>query len=104
MGDKMSFKDKYEFDLLVNEMENAVFDELENQLKEDTEDKICKCQDCILDMAAYALNNLKPAYRSSLTGKIYSQRLYNGEEKLEIERVVKKAIEKISKNPSHKPY
>ncbi|HOJ64251.1 MAG TPA: late competence development ComFB family protein [Spirochaetota bacterium] len=97
----MPFKDKYEFELLINEMENAVFEELERQLSEDKENKICKCQDCILDMATFALNNLKPAYRSSLTGRLYSQRLYNGEEKKEIERVVKMAIEKISKNPSH---
>jgi len=97
----MSFKDKYEFDLLVNEMENAVFEELERQLNEDKENKICKCQDCILDMAAFALNQLKPAYRSSLTGRIYSQILYDGEKKKEIEDAVKKAIEKISKNPSH---
>ena len=97
----MSFKEKYDFELLVNEMENAVFEELEKQLSEDKENKICKCQDCILDMAAFALNNLKPAYRSSLTGRIYSQRLYDGQEKLEIEKIVKIAIEKISKNPSH---
>ena len=97
----MGFRDRYEFDLLVNETEKAVFDELEKQLELDTENKICKCQDCILDMAAYALNHLKPAYRSSFTGVIYAQRLYNGEEKLEIEKVVKMSIEKISKNPSH---
>lgn len=97
----MSFKDKYDFDLLVNEMENAVIEELEKQLLEDIENKICKCQDCILDMIAFALNNLKPAYRVSLTGRIYSQILYDGEKKLEIEKVVKLAIEKISKHPSH---
>ncbi len=97
----MGFKESYDFELLVNEMENAVIEELEKQLSEDKENKICKCQDCILDMTAFALNHLKPAYRSSLTGKIYSQRLYDGEERLAIEKVVKSAIEKISKNPSH---
>ena len=97
----MAFKDNYEFDLLVNETEKIVIAELEKQLKEDTENKICKCQECILDIAALSLNNLKPTYRSSYTGVIYAQRLYDGEYKMDVEKEVKKAIEKVTKNPSH---
>jgi competence protein ComFB len=97
----MPFKDNYEFELLTNEAENLVFEELGVQLAEDKEGKICKCQDCILDMAAFALNNLKPQYRSSLTGVVYAQRLYDGEYKEQVKTSVKKAIEKIKKNLSH---
>ena len=35
---------------------------------------ICTCQDCVLDMAAYALNNVKPTYRVSLMGSVYAAR------------------------------
>lgn len=97
----MKFKDMYDFDLLVNEAEKLIIEEMEEQLNEDQENLICKCQDCVLDMAALALNNIKPSYRSSFTGVIYAQRLYDGKYKEEVKQAVKNAIEKVKKNPSH---
>jgi competence protein ComFB len=97
----MAFKDDYEFDLLINEAESLVIDELEKQLSEDNNKNICKCQECILDMATLALNNIKPKYRSSFTGLVYSQQYHTGEQKSEIDEAVAKAVSKVSKNPSH---
>jgi competence protein ComFB len=97
----MSIKDAYDFDFLVNEAERLVLDELEEQLGKDTENKICKCQDCILDMAAYALNNVRPVYRASLLGKLYSDAIGGTEYEEEITAAVEAAIEKVSKNPMH---
>ncbi len=102
----MAFKDDYEFDLLVNEVEKMVISVLEEELKkiEDTEggDKLCKCQDCILDMCALALNNIKPYYRSSFTGRVYAQGLiHNKEYKDTVIKAITDAINKVKKNPSH---
>jgi len=97
----MSFKENYNLEFLINEAEHLVFDQLEIELDKEKNNKICKCQDCILDIASYALNNVKPAYRSSFTGVIYAQRLHDGEYKKQIDSAVKKAIDKIKKNPSH---
>jgi competence protein ComFB len=101
MENNMSFKDEYDFDLLVNEGEELVVEELEKELEKPEYDKICKCQDCILDMATLALNNLKPTYRSSLTGRIYAAQYHEGSYLKEAEVSVKNAIKKVSKNPSH---
>jgi len=97
----MAFKDDYDFDLLINEAEQLVISELEKQLAEENNQDICKCQDCILDMATLALNNVAPKYRSSYTGVIYAQQYYSGKHRDEIVNSVKKAIEKVKKNPSH---
>lgn len=97
----MSIRDDYDFDLLVNEAENLVIEELEKDLALEEYNDICKCQDCILDMATLALNKIKPKYRSSFTGIIYSQGLHSGEFKDEVEKAVKTAIDKVSENPSH---
>ena len=97
----MSLKDAYDFNFLVNEAERLVLEELEVQLKKDTEGEICKCQDCILDMAAYALNNVRPAYRASLVGKLYAASINGLDYDAEIKAAVSLAIEKISKNPMH---
>ena len=97
----MGFKEDYELDILENEAENLVFRELEQQLKEDWAEDICKCQDCVLDMAALSLNAVKPFYRASLLGKVYANNLSGSEYEEQIKKVVNDAIVKISANPAH---
>jgi competence protein ComFB len=95
----MGLKDLYDFDSLVNEAERTVLSELEAQMAVAV--NICKCQDCVLDMAAYALNNVKPTYRVSLMGTVYARAVNDIEYAAEISRVVADAIKKIKANPSH---
>ena len=95
----MGFKDQYDFENLVNEAERLVFDELDKQLKD--YDNICKCQDCVMDMAAYALNHIKPYYRVSLMGTIYAHSIDSTEYAQNVKKAVKEAIKKVSSNPSH---
>ena len=96
----MSLKDRYDFENLVNEAEVFVLRELEAQLAEAKD--ICTCQDCVLDMAAYALNNVKPYYRVSLMGTLYARATEDDAKySKEIEKSVREAVKKISQNPSH---
>lgn len=98
----MSIKDSYDFQNLVNETERLVLDQLEKQLQEDFAKDICKCQDCVLDMAAYALNCLKPVYRVSLMGTLYAHSLDDDTKYgKEVSSAVRKAILKVGENPSH---
>jgi len=97
----MSIRDSYDFQNLVNETERLVLEHLEEQLQQDFAKDFCKCQDCVLDMAAYALNSLKPVYRVSLMGSLYAHNLDDTEYGKEVSAAVKKAILKIAANPSH---
>ena len=75
----MGIRDDYDFGVLVNEAERMVTDELERRLAELADPSICVCQDCVLDMAAFALNALKPVYRVSLLGTMYAHAMDGGE-------------------------
>lgn len=77
-----------------------MLDHLESQLVS-TEDETCMCQDCVLDMAAFALNKVKPLYRVSLMGNLYAKALEGSEYESEIAEAVGQAIKKVSANPSH---
>ena len=93
--------DNYDFDVLRNEAETLVINELDRQL-EAYSDPLCLCNDCILDMAAMALNTVKPLYRVSLLGTLYTatamdQKAYA----TSVREAVFNAIEKVRKNPSH---
>jgi competence protein ComFB len=94
----MALSEKYDLSDLTNQMEDFVFGELERQLDAIADEDICKCNDCILDMACLALNNLAPKYRSSLIGSMYAK-VESDEEKDNVNGSVADAIQKISQNP-----
>ena len=94
----MAFQEKYDFSLLVNDKEQYVVRELENQLKVRTE--VCRCQECVLDMVALALNHTKPVYRVTLLGAIYAT-ADDEDVHQEIIDAVALAVDKIYANPSH---
>lgn len=95
----MSITDTYDFEALVNDAESMVLRELETQLAAAV--GVCTCQDCVLDMAAFALNNVKPTYRVSLMGRVYAQSGSNAQHAVAIGRAVRQAIAKVKANPSH---
>ena len=94
----MPITDTYDFDSLVNEAERLVLQELDAQLK--TAVGVCTCQDCVLDMAAFALNNVKPAYRVSLMGSVYRSSR-DAQHAQGVSKAVREAIAKVKENPSH---
>ncbi len=95
----MDINSSYNFEYLKNEAEEIVKEVLERELEKD--DDICKCQDCVLDIVAFALNNIKPIYKTSLTGSLYAKSARQTEYVKAAEDAVKYAIDVVKKNPSH---
>jgi competence protein ComFB len=97
----MAFIDNYNFELLKNEAENLVLGELGRQL-ESYKGEICTCNDCVVDMAAIALNSVKPLYHFSILGNLYAaQAVSDDEYGRSLREAVAAAIEKVRQNPSH---
>ena len=97
----MAFKDEYDFDLLKNEAESLVIREMEQQLKSESND-MCRCNECIVDIAAIALNSVKPLYRFSLLGTLYASQAMTEQAYAEsVKKAVNIAIKKVKRNPAH---
>ena len=97
----MAFIDRYDFEHLKNEAETLALTELGRQL-EAYEEPICLCNECVLDMAAAILNTVKPLYRVSLLGSLYTATAMDEESYAKsIQEAVANAIEKVRENPSH---
>jgi competence protein ComFB len=97
----MAIIDIEDLDLLKNEAEQIVLNELERQLKI-LPNYICMCKECLLDVMALTLNSVKPLYRVSLMGRIYTGMAM--EEKAYaalISEAVFRAIERVHNNPFH---
>ena len=97
----MALTDKYDFELLKNEAEQLVLNELEKQLDAQGPD-LCRCNECIMDMAAMVLNTVKPLYRFSLLGTQYAAQAMNEQSYAEsVQQAVTQAITRVSANPAH---
>jgi competence protein ComFB len=95
----MVFKDQYNFESLVNEAEELVAAEIARRLPEYPD--LCTCSECILDVAAYALNRVRPRYRVSLLDTVYVHSRERSAYLREIRRAVADGILKVRTNPPH---
>ena len=96
----MAFKDEYDFDLLKNEAENLVIREMEKQVN--AEPSMCRCNECIVDIAAISLNSVKPLYLFSLLGTLYASQAMTEQAYADsVKAAVSQAIKKVKRNPAH---
>lgn len=93
----MAIRDLFHVEDLKNVAEDLVIDQMEAQLAAKKPD-LALDEDMLCDMAALALNMLKPMYRVNLMGRVYTP-AYEAQYHEEIARAVALAIEKVSANP-----
>lgn len=95
----MRLRDEHDFDSLVNDAEDLVIDALEEAIARTP--GICTCRDCVLDMAACALNSVPPRYRVSLLGSLSARSARGAAYERQIREAVAAAIARVQKNRSH---
>lgn len=103
----MAFRDSYDTRNLINVSETLVFDAIDAVIPGHPE--MCKCQDCVLDVAAIALNSVPPRYRASkfisLPKNVPGLRHYVAEEERDMveqaRTAVEAAVEKVKEHPNH---
>ena len=77
---------------LKNLKEKQVMDVIDKILK--NRDDVCKCNKCKLDIAAIALNNLKPKYVVTEKGSLYAKsNILDYQSDVDLIKEVTKAIE-----------
>jgi len=97
----MDLEKNYDLSILVNDTERMVLDELGKRLDTASAEGLCACQDCVVDMAALALNTLKPHYHASLLGTMYAHAAEEGDFAEDVRKAVEAAIAKVKANPAH---
>ena len=89
--------------MVINYTEEIVKNYLANILRDDPNySNVCKCEQCIDDIMAMALNNLKPYYITTKKGEIFAE--YSSLEtqhQAEVISEVVKAIEFVSSHKNH---
>lgn len=85
---------------LLNYTSVWVWEVLDKVLEEKPD--VCKCERCRHDMAAMALNRLKPNYVVSEHGRVYAKtKMLSLQVRVDVLTEVTKAVDHVSKNPHH---
>src|SRR6056297_3061359 len=88
---------------LNNLTEEVVLEMLGNMLQREEFDDICKDEDCLLDMATYALKRLPAKYVATSKGEVFSKtEELEQQHSVDVLSVVTRAIKVVSENEHHK--
>ncbi len=86
---------------LTNFMEKLVFNKLEEIVR--TRNDICTCEQCRLDIAAIALNDLTPRYIVTDRGELYTKLdMMETQFGIDVLMAIGKAVAIVSERPRHK--
>lgn len=86
-----------------NYMEDVVDIVLPKILQTDKYLNQCTCQQCINDIKAIALNNIKPRYVSTEKGSVFSKaNMFSIQSETDVTQVLIEAIKIVNKLPRHK--
>lgn len=85
------------------QLKNYVEEIVKQQVNEVTKDvDMCKCEKCILDVVALALNDLHPKYIVSEKGELYSKiNAFGSQSEVDIIFAVTKAANIVKSRPRH---
>ena len=87
---------------LNNLTEKSVLEMLQEMLEREEFEDVCKNEDCLLDMATYALNRLPAKYVATSKGEIFSKtEELEQQHSVDVLSVVTRAIKVVSKNAHH---
>jgi len=83
-----------------NVMEKIVWETIDRVL--DGVPSVCRCDRCRDDIAAYALNHLKPRYATTYKGEAISKAAsLEPQYYLDVITALTQAIERVGRNPRH---
>lgn len=87
---------------LNNYTERVVLETIEDLLKRPEFKDICTCEQCLLDIASYALNRLPAKYIASSQGELRTRVTeFENQVQVDVVSTVTRAIEIVSRDPRH---
>ncbi len=86
---------------IENIVEKIIWDNMDTVM--DHKEGICCCETCKIDIAAYALNKLKPHYVATDKGAAITRAHFiETQFYLDLIIILTEAVEKVSANPRHR--
>jgi competence protein ComFB len=94
----MTLRERYNIDKLRNRTLEMVMAKVEQVLEEGL---LCPCEDCVLDLVAFALNRVTPLYATSLLEPLHPNKAKEKKVLIEIDLSINAGLKRIARHPHH---
>jgi hypothetical protein len=95
----VSLIERYHLDRIRNRSAEMVHDAVEQLL--DTRPDLCHCEECALDLVAYALNRVTPRYSTSLLEPLAPDPALERRIRVEIDLALTAGVKRLKEHPHH---
>jgi len=95
----MKLNERYDLENLKNRAEDMIFEAIEKRIESGVD--MCTCRECVLDLAAYALNHVTPRYYTSLLAPLHPTPEVAPKARVEIDLAIAAGLKKIRSHPHH---
>ncbi len=95
----MSLIERYHLDRIRNRSAEMVNDAVERLL--DGNADVCHCEECALDLVAYALNRVTPRYSTSLLEPLAPDPALERRIRVEIDLALAAGVKRLKEHPHH---
>jgi len=95
----MTLGETYNLENMRNRAEEMVFQAIEKQIEKGGD--MCACEECVLDLAAWTLNHVKPRYYTSLLAPLTPRPDAERALLVEIELALASGLKKLKSHPHH---
>lgn len=94
----MNLSERYNLDKIRNRTLEMVLDKVGQVVDEGL---LCPCEDCVLDLLAFALNRVTPLYGTSLLDPLHPNRAKEKKVQIEIDLSISAGLKRIARHPHH---
>jgi competence protein ComFB len=95
----MKLEQRYNLDQVRNRSADLVVARVEQLLEE--EQDMCRCEQCVLDLVAYALNHVSPQYGTSLLEPLAPNPDMVRKIQIEVEMAIELGLRRVRARPGH---
>ena len=95
----MALRERYDLESIRNKTKELVYERIEKLLEEGED--FCKCETCVLDLAAFTLNRVTPRYTTSMLGDLHPDRVLEKKIQVEIDLALRAGLKQLREHPHH---
>jgi competence protein ComFB len=95
----VSLAERYHLDRIRNRSAEMIHEAVERLFAE--QPQVCRCEECALDLVAYALNRVTPRYSTSLLEPLAPDPALERRIRLEIDLALAAGVKRLKEHPHH---
>jgi competence protein ComFB len=94
----MKLNERYNMEGIGNRSQEIVYEAIDRLV---TDEAMCTCEECVMDLAAWVLNHVTPRYYTSLLSPLNPDPSMEHKVRVEVELAIASGLKRLKAHPHH---